>query len=606
MHCPPSLSDHTSLLHQETFSEQTEQWRPSFHITAPNGWLNDPCGLTYDPTTGLYHLSFQWNPKGNDWGNISWAHCTSSDLLTWKQAQEPCLTPSAEYDKCGVFTGCRRPGTIYGESGALTAIYTSVKCLPIHYARPYVAGSESISLATSTNGGTTWQRLECNPIVSGPPDHLSVTGWRDPFIAQWPFILQQPGALASSDLCGFVSGGIVGETPTVFVYSVNPQDLREWSYVGCLAHIGIHSRPSRWSGDLGVNWEVANFVSLTDDQNRPRNFIIMGAEGVSTRGKPRRRAARAQLWMSIEPSPGIRTQQQPLATFAYSGHFDHGCGYAANSFWDPVTSQHVVYCWIAEDSLSDQIRHQQGWSGTLSIPRVVNIMTLHRVMRARCAELTAITSIESEADFRGTCTVRTLGIRPDARIEKLRSNAHRSHLANMSLQNPAKLAASPGTSVSITTSKWELQAEISVRKNCSQVGLFIDHGIGMDDAQRRTTLSWNVHQETFIITRPSPPDPEIDHDPESAPHTLFTYETEQGELREETLRIHAFWDTSVLEVFVNERTVISTRIYLMPADQKRSILQFFAMGRDVQTQPSVEDSPALLLEANIWDGLVAT
>src|SRR5215471_19015771 len=70
------------------------QWRPSFHLTAPHGWLNDPCAPGYDPSTRLYHLAFQWNPNGNDWGCISLGHSTSPDLLSWQISPQPCLRPS--------------------------------------------------------------------------------------------------------------------------------------------------------------------------------------------------------------------------------------------------------------------------------------------------------------------------------------------------------------------------------------------------------------------------------------------------------------------------------------------------------------------------------
>lgn len=45
--------------------------------------------------------------------------------------------------------------------------------------------------------------------------------------------------------------------------------------------------------------------------------------------------------------------------------------------------------------------------------------------------------------------------------------------------------------------------------------------------------------------------------PEEAKHTLFSF----GNGTSERLELHIFFDVSVLEVFVNRRTVISTRIY---------------------------------------------
>jgi hypothetical protein len=68
----------------------------------------------------------------------------------------------------------------------------------------------------------------------------------------------------------------------------------------------------------------------------------------------------------------------------------------------------------------------------------------------------------------------------------------------------------------------------------------------------------------------------------------------------EPLHIHAYFDASVLEVFVNSRTVISTRIYT-PHGQACAGLKFFASATECQLEPSA--SAAVLLRADVWDGL---
>ncbi len=57
--------------------------RPQFHFTSLKNWINDPNGMVwYD---GEYHLFFQHNPLDAKWGNMTWGHAISADMIHWKQ-----------------------------------------------------------------------------------------------------------------------------------------------------------------------------------------------------------------------------------------------------------------------------------------------------------------------------------------------------------------------------------------------------------------------------------------------------------------------------------------------------------------------------------------
>ena len=62
-----------------------EVHRPQFHFSAKENWINDPNGLVY--CDGTWHLFFQHNPESNIWGNMTWGHAISHDLIHWEQVE---------------------------------------------------------------------------------------------------------------------------------------------------------------------------------------------------------------------------------------------------------------------------------------------------------------------------------------------------------------------------------------------------------------------------------------------------------------------------------------------------------------------------------------
>ena len=128
----------------------TEPLRPLLHFTAPRGWLNDPNGLVF--YAGYWHLFYQHNPQGTEWGNMTWGHARSRDLVRWEHLPHA-LEP---YDAGTIFSGsavCDEAGVAGMGKGALLLFYTFA-------GKPF-----DQRLASSTDGGTTFTQHTWNPIL---------------------------------------------------------------------------------------------------------------------------------------------------------------------------------------------------------------------------------------------------------------------------------------------------------------------------------------------------------------------------------------------------------------------------------------------------------
>jgi beta-fructofuranosidase len=229
--------------------------------------------MMYDPTEDQYHLHYQFHPNHVDWGNISWGHAVSDDLVTWTdvggwenaQAQSVGTGPNPDsrntsYYGLGIFCGSGQPYNLQGEQdGTLINFYTSVQYLPTNWQIPYTKGTEKQSIVISNNGGKTWEQYQGNPIISSPPEGWNVTGWRDPFVEPWPemdAVLGQDEPhwymVLGSGIKGAAGGGRIP------FYSAPASNLTDWTFLGALwepkANESLGSLLE--TGTYGFNFEV--------------------------------------------------------------------------------------------------------------------------------------------------------------------------------------------------------------------------------------------------------------------------------------------------------------------------------------------------------------
>jgi levanase/fructan beta-fructosidase len=142
------------------------RYRPRFHFTPKRNWMNDPNGLVY--FKGEYHLFFQYNPFGDQWGHMSWGHAVSRDLLTWEEL--PVAIP--ETDKEMIFSGCividwdNVSGLGQGDEPPVLAYYTGFDAK---------ADVQRQCLAYSHDRGRSFIFYDGNPLID-----LGMANFRDP------------------------------------------------------------------------------------------------------------------------------------------------------------------------------------------------------------------------------------------------------------------------------------------------------------------------------------------------------------------------------------------------------------------------------------------
>ncbi len=147
-----------------------QPYRPQYHFSPREHWTNDPNGLVY--FEGEYHLFFQYNPFGDEWGHMSWGHAVSRDLLHWQEL--PVALP--EQNGIMIFTGStviderNTSGFCTGEKPCLVAVYTGHT--PEEGSRPAL---QTQNLAYSNDRGRTWTKYRGNPVLD-----LHMSDFRDP------------------------------------------------------------------------------------------------------------------------------------------------------------------------------------------------------------------------------------------------------------------------------------------------------------------------------------------------------------------------------------------------------------------------------------------
>lgn len=209
-----------------------EKYRPQIHYTPARNWVNDPNGMVYQ--NGTWHLYYQYNPYGNDWGNMSWGHATSTDLIHW--TEQPVAMVKDELGD--IFSGSAiidKNNTAGFGKDAMIAYFTS-------------AGEhQQQSMAYSTDGGITFTKYKGNPIIG----NTTRGDFRDPKV----FYHEASGKWVMCLALGW-------EKAAEFWTS---SDLINWTYASTFKY---ETHPNQ-----GIQWECPDLVQL--DYNGGKKWVLI-------------------------------------------------------------------------------------------------------------------------------------------------------------------------------------------------------------------------------------------------------------------------------------------------------------------------------------------
>jgi len=138
-----------------------EKLRPQFHFSSKRGWNNDANGMVY--YDGQYHLFYQHNPYGWSWGNMTWGHAISEDMIHWTE-----LGDAIHPDRLGtIFSGSavvdvnNTVGFQTGDEKVIVCFYTSAGGTnPMSKGQLFTQ-----SIAYRNDRGIRWKVYEGNPVA---------------------------------------------------------------------------------------------------------------------------------------------------------------------------------------------------------------------------------------------------------------------------------------------------------------------------------------------------------------------------------------------------------------------------------------------------------
>lgn len=316
-----------------------QPYRTGYHFQPPKNWINDPNGpLIYK---GVYHLFYQYNPKGAQWGNIVWAHSVSTDLVNWTPL-DPAIFPSQPSDINGCWSGSTT--ILHGNKPAI--LYTGINKL--NHQVQNLAYPKNVSDPFLRE----WIKSPENPVMEPTTENkINSSSFRDP----------TTGWLGKDGKWRVLIGSKRRTTGIAILYK--SKDFVNWDKSKHPLHsakgTGMWECPDFFpvlkNGINGVDTSlndnsVRHVLKVSLDDKKHDYYLIGSYEEEKDR---------------FVPDKGFEEVE-----IEYVFRYDYGKYYASKTFFDYEKNRRVLLGWANESSsVDDDIK--KGWSGIHTIPRAI-------------------------------------------------------------------------------------------------------------------------------------------------------------------------------------------------------------------------------------------
>ncbi|KAI9144230.1 glycosyl hydrolase [Paraphysoderma sedebokerense] len=516
-----------------------DEHRPIYHFVSPRSWMNDPI-LFYNDKDQKYHLFYQFSAQSAVWQPpLLWGHAVSKDMIRWKDLPVA-IKPSIEDDKLSIFTGSVLAN---GYKGYPTAFYTGITRLPLDIRADYHWGAETQVLAYSTDPDLNeWTKLP-QAVIPGPPKPFTVTGFRDPFVFRSEKLDSMFGKEGGYYMV--VSGGLKGKGQATFFY--RSYDLVNWIENGKDGKI----EPMYWhemeeeSVYFGLNMECASLMEFGEDV-----MLLFGAQ-VSTAKHYEHAAIYALGNYTYDADNNVLRY-----VAEHYSRFDHGYVYAFNQHRLSSDNRVITMGWIPEEG-DGKPKFKHAWAGMQTLPREI--------------------SIEKQTVYNPTTSqptsVSTLTIRPMKETKLLRKFAQ--HVAPL---KPGSVVTKSSAVDLPTSCSFEVDSIFEVSEANSVFGFKIFKN--SNGEEEHATVKFDTSNSTLSLTRYSTPEVEQAYSTQTESGVVPMYHDQSG--KPEDVRIRMFVDKSVAEVYVNDKFVLTSRVY--PLSKESCGAEFMVEKGNVRVQ----------------------